>query len=101
MNRCRSAIGAAIMVASGLTFAMAGTATATAEAPSVVAEASTGSANTLIGILGLLATGSSGSGSSVSFGTGNVAGTTPSTGSSGTGSAALCTTNPSTAGCPK
>ncbi|MFI6999053.1 hypothetical protein [Nocardia sp. NPDC050175] len=100
------AIGAAVVVASGLMLAMAGTASAEEAAP----VASTGSASTLGGLIDVLATGSSDSGSSVSggvkVGNGNVAGTPLSTGSAGTGSAstgsaALCATNPTTGGCPK
>ncbi|WP_433759524.1 hypothetical protein [Nocardia sp. CA-135398] len=97
-------IGAAVVAASGLMLGVAGTASAAESAPAATAVGS-GSSSNRVGLLDLLATGSSDSGSSASggitLGAGNVAGVPLSTGSAGTGSSALCLTNPTTAGCPK
>ncbi|WP_194838787.1 hypothetical protein [Nocardia sp. XZ_19_369] len=95
--------GAAMVVASGLLLAAAGTASAAEVAVAPVASSGSGSA--LGGLFDSLATGSSDTGSSVSggvkVGNNDVAGTPLATGSSGTGSSALCATNPTTNGCPK
>ncbi|WP_378741243.1 hypothetical protein [Nocardia brasiliensis] len=103
MNKIR-VIGAGMLVASGLMLAAAGTASAVETVPAAPV-ASTGSASTVGGMLDSLATGSSDSGSSVSggvkVGNDDVAGTALSIGSAGTGSSALCATNPTTNGCPK
>ncbi|MFD6106823.1 hypothetical protein ACFWFQ_29645 [Nocardia salmonicida] len=101
MNKFR-AISAAVMVASGLMLSAAGT-----------ASAGTGSGESLIDLVDLLGTGSGGSGSSFGITLGEregegddaetVADTPVSTGSAGmgSGSAPLCSTGPTTPGCPK
>lgn len=98
------AAGASLLLASGLMLGLAGTASAAETDPTPTKpRISSGSADLLVDLFGLLVTGSSGSGSSfgITLGNDDVA-ATPSTGSSGTGSAApLCLTNPTTPGCPK
>ncbi|MFD6391195.1 hypothetical protein [Nocardia sp. NPDC060259] len=97
MNKFR-AVGAAVVVASGLMLGMAGT-----------ASAGTGSSGDLVDLVTLLGTGSGGSGSSfgITVGDGDdadtVADTPVSTGSAGlgSGSAPMCTTDPTNPSCPK
>ncbi|MFI8977402.1 hypothetical protein ACIGO9_31300 [Nocardia asteroides] len=105
MNKFRAA-SVAMAIASGLMLGMAGSAWATDGAP----VASSGSSGVLIDLASLLDSGSGGSGSSFGITVGDdeeeaesVADAPVSTGSAGlgTGSSPLCTTNPTSPGCPK